>query len=300
MNKTKNINKSVGITQKYILNMINFKIKFLRILIIFTFFLLAYFPVWKRLVMTWYGSDDYSHGFFIVPLCLYIIWQKREILAKIPKNQTNWGLFWVLFSLLIYLIANFAEIVTMSSLSMVLFLAGLILYFYGFLMLKELIFPLAFLVFMIPVPAQIYATLTIPLQLFVSAISTWIASIVGVPVYREGNVINLPEHTLQVVQACSGLRSMISLLTLSTVFGYLTLKSNVLRTILVFSGIPAAIAVNIIRVVGMVIAYYYFDYDLAQGSVHTVFGIFIFILALIIIAGVKGVLSIWDKSATLK
>ena len=91
---------------------------------------------------------------------------------------------------------------------------------------------------------------------------------------------------------------MISLLTLSAVFGYLTLKSNVLRTILFFSGIPAAIFVNIIRVVLMVLAFYYFNYNLTTGTIHTVFGIIIFVLALIFIAITKAVLSIWDKSAT--
>jgi exosortase len=91
---------------------------------------------------------------------------------------------------------------------------------------------------------------------------------------------------------------MVSLLTLSTVFGYLTLKSNALRTILFFSGIPAAIIVNIVRVLVIVLAFYYFHYDLAGGSFHTIFGVVIFFLALIIIAATKGLLSIWDKSAT--
>ena len=179
-------------------------------------------------------------------------------------------------------------------------LAGLVIYFFGFQMFKELMFPLFLLLFMIPVPAQIYATLTIPLQLFVSMVSAGIARILGIPVFREGNVINLPEYTLQVVEACSGLRSMISLLTLSAVFAYITLKSNFLRTVLFITGIPAAIVVNIFRVLLMIVAFYYFQYDLAEGSVHTVFGVVIFILALAIIAGVKGLLSFWDKSADPK
>jgi exosortase len=124
-----------------------------------------------------------------------------------------------------------------------------------------------------------------------------ISNLFGLPVYREGNVIHLPDRTLQVVQACSGLRSMISLLTLSAIFGYLTLKSNLLRTILFFSGIPAAILVNIIRVVLMVVAFYYFNYNLTTGTTHTIFGIIIFALALIFIAITKRVLSLWDKSS---
>jgi exosortase A len=279
-------------------NSISIKLPALLLLaLLFATFILAYFPVWKRLVLTWYTSDDYSHGFFIVPICIYILWRKKNVLAKIPTKPSLWGLALVIFSLLLYLFAYFAEIVTMASFSMVLLLAGLVIYVYGFLMFKELIFELFLLLFMIPVPAQIYSKLTIPLQLFVSKVSVDISSLLGLPIYREGNVIHLPGQTLQVVQACSGLRSMISLLTLSAIFAYLTLKSNVLRTVLFFSGIPAAILVNIIRVLLMVLAFYYFNYDLTKGTTHTVFGMIIFILALIFIAIIKGVLSIWDKSA---
>jgi exosortase len=266
--------------------------------LLFATFILAYFPVWKRLVLTWYRSDDYSHGFFIIPLCFYIIWRKKEILAEIPIKPSLWGLALAIFSLLLYLFAHFAEIMTLTSFSMVLLLAGMVIYFYGFLMVKELLFPLFLLLFMIPVPAQIYAKLTIPLQLFVSKVSVGISSLLGLPIYREGNVIHLHDRTLQVVQACSGLRSMISLLTLCAIFSYFTLKSNLLRSILFLSGIPAAILVNIIRVLLLVFAFHYFNYDLTTGTTHTLFGMIIFILALIFIFVMKRVLSTWDKSAT--
>jgi len=275
----------------------NFSALFLAALL-FATFILVYFPVWKGLIRFWYNSDDYSHGFLIVPLCCYILWRKKEILAEIPKRPSSWGLAFVIFSLLLYLFANFAEIRTAASFSMVLLLAGVIIYFYGFLMFKELLFPLFLLLFMIPVPAQTYATLTIALQLFVSKCSVGLASLFGLPIYREGNVIHLPEQTLSVVRACSGLRSIMSLLTLSALFGYFTLKSNLLRTALFFSAIPAAILVNIIRILLIVFAFNYFNYDLTEGTTHTIFGMIIFILALIIIAITKAVLSIWDKSAT--
>ena len=261
-------------------------------------FMLAYFPVWKRLIVAWSGSEEYSHGFFIVPLFFYILWRKKEILAEIPIKPSLWGLAFVIVSLLLYLFAHLAEIMTVASFSMVLLVAGVVIYFYGFRMLKELIFPLFLLLFMIPVPSQIYAKLTIPLQLFVTKASVGISNILSLPIYREGNVIHLPDRTLQVVRACSGLRSMISLLTLSAIFAYLTLKSNLLRSILFISGIPAAIFVNIIRVLLLVVAFYWFKYDLTTGTIHTVFGIIIFMLALVFIFLIKGVLSIWDKSAT--
>jgi exosortase len=274
--------------------------QWLLLALLFAGFMLAYFPVWKSLVRTWYNSDDYSHGFFIVPICAYIIRQKRATLSTTQIRPSAWGLLVIMLALLLYLLGHLGEIATVASFSMVPVMAGMIIYFSGFQMFKELMFPLCLLLFMIPVPSQIYSTLTIPLQLLVSRVSTGIAGILGIPIFREGNVINLPEYNLQVVAACSGLRSMVSLLTLSAVFGYLTLRSNFLRTILFITGIPAAIVVNIFRVLLMIAAFYYFQYDLAEGSVHKVFGVVIFILALAIIAGMRGLLSFWDTSADPK
>ena len=258
-------------------------------------FLFAYFPVWKRLILSWYSSDEYSHGFFILPLCGYILWQKKDVLAGVPVSPSWWGLVLVVFSLLLYILSDFAGIVTLASFSIVPLLAGVIIYSYGFLMLKELFFPLFLLLFMIPIPAQIYSSLTVPLQLLVTKISVWIAGFLGIPIYREGNVIHLATRTLEVVQACSGLRSMISLLTLSAVLGYLTLRSNPLRAVLFVSGIPAAIFVNIVRVLLLVLAFHYINLDLTEGTVHTLFGMGIFILAWILIIFTKQALSIWDK-----
>jgi len=168
---------------------------------------------------------------------------------------------------------------------------------FGFSILKECAFPLFILLFMIPVPAQIYSQLTIPLQLLVSKTSTGLAHIVGVPIYREGNVIHFPGRTLAVVQACSGLRSLMSLLTLSAIYAYLTLNSNVLRSVLFFSGVPAAILVNIIRVVMIIIAFQYFEFDLTEGKIHTILGVIIFIIAVVIVAATRSVLSKWDNAS---
>ena len=180
---------------------------------------------------------------------------------------------------------------------MVMLIGSTVLYILGKEMLRKLVFPLFLLLFMIPVPAQIYSSLTIPLQLMVSKASVWVAGLVGLPVYREGNVIHLPDRTLEVVQACSGLRSMVSLLTLSVVFGYLTLRSNVLRSILFISGIPAAVLVNVVRVMVLVMAFHYLNYDLTKGTPHTVFGIAIFGLAILLVAIIKGSLSHWERSS---
>jgi exosortase len=148
---------------------------------------------------------------------------------------------------------------------------------------------------MIPIPAQIYSQMTIPLQLLVTKISVWVTANLNIPIYREGNIIHLPDRTIQVVQACSGLRSMISILPIGAILGYFTLQSNLLKSILFLFGVPTAILVNIIRVVLLVLSFYYFKYDLTAGTIHTVFGMIIFILSLVIIFFAGGILSKWDR-----
>ncbi|WP_459947600.1 exosortase/archaeosortase family protein [Desulfocastanea catecholica] len=263
-------------------------------------FILVYFPVWKGLVLTWYRSDDYSHGFFIIPIVIYSLWQKREELVRLPVHSSRFGLVLLIISLILYIFAFYAEIKTGVSLAMIVTIVSVVLFFFGFALFREILFILLFLLFMIPVPDQIYAAMTTPLQLVVSQVSVWFVMVLGLPIFREGNIIHLPEHTLEMVQACSGLRSLMSLLTLSVVIAYFTLRSNWLRVILLFSAIPAAIIVNIIRIMIMILAFYYFDLDLTQGTVHTVFGTIVFILAIILVILVRGALSFWDRSVIEK
>jgi exosortase len=167
-------------------------------------------------------------------------------------------------------------------------------------MLLAVIFPLCFLLFMIPVPSQLYSLMTIPLQLMVTKISIMLTAAIGIPVFAEGNVLHLPERILEVVEACSGLRSLLSLFVLSLVFGYFSLRSTLLRSILFVSAIPVAILVNVIRVSLIIAAFYYFDFDLTSEAVHTYLGIGVFLLALIIIFAEKGILGHWDQSADKK
>ncbi|WP_321371033.1 exosortase A [uncultured Desulfuromusa sp.] len=258
-------------------------------------FIIVFYPTWQSLFQVWSSSDDYSHGFLIVPLCLYLLWQKREDL-KHAAIKPSWVAFpLVLLSLFLYVVAQYAEILTLAPLAMILFLGSSTVFLFGVQVFKVCMFPLFLLLFMVPVPTQIYAALTIPLQLFVTKMTVYISSLIGIPILREGNVISLPEHTLQVVQACSGLRSIMSLLTLGVVIGYFGLKSNLLRTVLFVSAVPIAILVNIVRVLLMVIAFYYFNFDLAEGTIHTAFGAGIFGLSIVLFLLFREVLVLCEK-----
>lgn len=258
-------------------------------------FLGAFYPVWKKLILTWHQSEDYSHGFLIVPICLYIVWQKKDVLARTPIAPSWRGFPFVLIALIFYMIGSLAEITTLASFSLVLFIASVVMFLFGVKILKIVSFPLILLLFMIPIPVQIYSMVTMPLQLFVSKTSAWLGALLGVPILREGNILQLPGRTFAVVQACSGLRSIISLLTLSIVFGYFTLKSNVFRSLLFVSGVPSAVLVNVIRVLLMVLAFHYFQFDLTSGTIHTIFGIIIFIMALMFVLMFGKIFSVWEK-----
>lgn len=258
-------------------------------------FILIFLPTWQSLFNAWSSSDDYSHGFLIVPLSLYFAWQKRDELRAATVKPSWLALPLPLFSLFLYVVSQYAEIWTLAPLAMILFMASSVYFIFGIHVFKISIFPLFLLFFMVPIPAQIYATLTIPLQLFVTKMTVLISAMMGIPILHEGNVIYLPEHTLQVVQACSGLRSIMSLLTLGIVIAYFSLRSNLLRTILFVFAIPIAILVNIIRVLLMIIAFYYYNFDLAEGTIHTAFGAAIFGLAIVLFLLFRKVLVLCEK-----
>jgi exosortase len=248
--------------------------------LLFLSFFCAYFSTITSLVSAWAHSDDYSHGFAIIPLAVYILWQKRQTLHTEPVRGSWWGLLVALAVLIVYVAARKGEMQTIASVSMIFFLWGGVIFLFGFAVFRACLFPLLILFFMIPVPAQVIASLTIPLQLIVTKASVGLASLIGIPIFREGNIIQLPQGTFQVVQACSGLRSIMTMMTLGAILAYLSLRSNLLRGILFLLAVPIAIAVNILRVFLLVVVFYYLAFDMSEGTVHTFLGLFVFGIAI--------------------
>jgi len=247
-------------------------------ILLFAAFMTVNYPVLRSLVRVWSSSDDYSHGFLIIPLSAYMLWQNRSTLAAQPADGSWFGLLVAILALFMFLFGIFGAVYTLTSIAMVIFIWGAVLFLFGFKQFRSCCFPLFFLLFMIPVPSQVYAALTNPLQFAVTKVTVSMASMMGMPIYREGNVIHLPDMTFQVVQACSGLRSIMTMLTLGAVLGYFSLRSLPLRMILVAAGVPIAIAVNIFRVFAMVVAYNYFKLNLTEGTPHTILGLIVFAL----------------------
>jgi exosortase len=168
----------------------------------------------------------------------------------------------------------------LSRVSFLLVLAGLVIFFLGWKCFRAILFPWAFLLLMIPIPAIIFNQITFPLQILASKVAANTLPLAGVPVLREGNIINLPAMPLEVAQACSGIRSLLSLGTLAVIYGYLMESRNWMRTLLALASIPIAVVANSLRIVGTGLLVQYWDPDKAEGFFHAFSGWLIFVVSL--------------------
>jgi exosortase len=177
---------------------------------------------------------------------------------------------------------------------MVLTIVSTIIYLFGLGTLKNIAIPLALLFLVIPIPNQFLSMLTATLQIKVSQASTVLAQLFSIPIFREGNVLHIPDKTFQVVEACSGIRSLISLSTLSLIFSYFTLNRWWSVTALLLLSIPVAVVINILRVVSLVVVYHWFKIDLSVGTAHTVAGLVLFLFGLFLLNLLQRVLKSWE------
>ena len=249
-------------------------------------FLLLYWPVLTKLVHDWANDDNYSHGFLIVPLAAYFVWERRHRLAGLPITPSAIGLVAIGFGLAMLLAGLLGAELFLTRASMIPVIGGAVLFVLGWRMLWALIFPLAFLLLMIPIPAIIFNQIAFPLQLLASQVGEATLSTLGIPVLREGNLIILANTTLEVAEACSGIRSLISLLTLGIVFGYFTDPRPPVRMAITLSTIPIAIVANAARVAGTGVAAHYYGVEAAQGFFHSFSGWLVFVFAFVMVLAV--------------
>ncbi len=251
----------------------------------------VYGQVLLRLVQDWETDENYSHGFLIIPLAAYFAYERRARLGSLPvRPLTLWGGLVVIGSLALLTAGTLGSEFFLTRVSLVGALAGIVLYLYGSQHLRVLAFPLAFLLLMIPIPAILFNQIAFPLQLVASKLGENMMSVADVPVLREGNVIILASTTLEVAEACSGIRSLISLLSLGIVFGYFMDAGPAVRVALALSTIPLAIATNALRVAGTGIAAHYWSPEAAQGFFHTFSGWLVFVTAFVLLVGVAQLL----------
>ena len=243
----------------------------------------CYAPVLYRLVHQWATDEDMGHGFFVPLVAGYIAWQRRAELAAVKPVPNYWGLVLVVLGAIQMMLGTLGAQIFIARTAFLVSLVGAVLFLGGTRALKILAFPLFLLCFMFPLPAIIYAQITLPLQLFASRVAeTILWHLFGIPVLRDGNVLELANQKLSVVEACSGIRSLISLAFLSLVYAYFFDKKVWMRWVLLAATIPIAIAANATRVTltGLISEW---RADLAHGFFHTLEGWVLFLVALVLL-----------------
>jgi exosortase len=242
-----------------------------------------YAPVLYWLALNWAAVDDASHGFLIVPLALYFAWEKRPQIARAKIEPSWWGLPFLAVGALALTIGRLGVEFTMMRIGFVLTLMGLVLLMLGRRIFGILLFPLAFLFLMIPIPQSILNVVAFPLQLIAADLAVQSLYYLHIPALREGNIIHLANQTLFVAEACSGIRSLMALLTLGIVFAYFFRRSWTIRAILVLSAIPIAILVNAFRVALTGVLTHYYGEAAASGWIHETEGFFTFGIAFVLL-----------------
>jgi exosortase len=259
----------------------------------------VYYGTLWRLVLDWWTDPNFSHGFFVPAFSALVVWQKRGELRALPRNPSWFGLLIMAGALSILVVGVLGAEFFLSRSSFVFLLAGLVIYFLGWSAFRIVLFPWACLFLMIPIPTIIFNQIAFPLQLLASSFASSVLTIVGVPVLQEGNILQLPAMSLEVAQACSGIRSLVSLGTLSVIYGYFLEPSTFRRIVLLAAAIPIAIVANGMRVVGTGLLVHYWDPGKAEGFFHTFEGWVIFVLSLGLLFSIHGLMSLpaqWRKA----
>jgi exosortase len=240
----------------------------------------AYFRVLIKLVSDWWQFSDYSYGFLVPPFAAYLLWTKRESLLRTKIAPTWSGLAVVALGMVLLLLGVYGSELFLSRLSFVVVCTGLVLSFGGWKLLREMRYPLMILVLAIPIPALVLTQITFPLQIMASKLASALLPLFGVPVLREGNIIVLPAMSLEVAEACSGIRSLMSLFTISVLYGYFRDRSIARRVILALASIPIAIATNAARLLGTGLCVQYWDPTKALGFFHEFSGWLMFVVSM--------------------
>jgi exosortase len=252
--------------------------------------LLLYASVIKDLVLQWWTDADYGHGFFVPLFSGYILWRERDRWTKTEIKPSNFGFVVMLGAIALLLLGSLGAEFFTSRFSLLVLLAGIILFLAGWKMLRAVSFPLGYLMWMIPIPVIIYNQITFPLQLIASRLATAWLEFAQVPVLRDGNILIMSNYSLEVVEACSGIRSLMTLMALAVAYGYLVSPRRWVRYALAAFMVPVAIGTNAVRIMGAAIVARHFGPAAAEGFLHKFSGWVIFLVALVLMFGTHWIL----------
>ncbi|HSL05681.1 MAG TPA: EpsI family protein [Nitrospiraceae bacterium] len=227
-----------------------------------------------------WGSEDYSHGIFVPLISLFLIWQARHRIDEVRAENSWWGLVVISAGLFLYWIGELATLYVLQHVSLWMVIVGLVIASIGVRGVRAIVFPLSYLLTCIPLPVFFYANLSSQLQLWSSALGVGCLQLVGVTAFRDGNVIDLGPVQLQVVEACSGIRYLLPLISLALLCGYFFKDRMWKRVVLVLSSIPISIVVNGFRIgmIGVLVEWY--GQGTAEGFYHLFEGWLLFMASL--------------------
>jgi exosortase D (VPLPA-CTERM-specific) len=256
--------------------------------------LLLYWDVFSRLIEIWDTTEEYGHGFIIPVITLYFIWEKRALILSYPIKGSWLGLFFIIFALLGYFVGTVGDVGFLLRFSLIASLLGLSLAFLGLKITKIILIPILILIFSFPLPPVLQAGLTAKMQLISSELGVIFIRFCNIPVFLEGNMIDLGHYRLQVVEACSGLNYLFPLMSLSFIAAYLYQVTLWKRILLFLTSIPITILMNSFRigVVGLLVEY--FGNSMAEGFVHDFEGWVVFMGCLLVLVTEMWLLS-WNE-----
>lgn len=258
--------------------------------------LLLYASALKHLVGQWWSDPDYSHGFFVPLFSGYVLWRQRKSWMKTEVKPSNIGLLAMLAAVGLLLLGSLGAELFTTRFSLLILLAGIVLFLAGWKFLRAVSFPLAFLLFMIPLPAIVYNQITFPLQLLASHFATFWLELVHVPVLRDGNILMFSNYSLEVVEACSGIRSLLALISLAVIYGYFLERQLWVRISLVVLMVPIAIVSNATRIMGAGMMAHRFGPSAAEGFLHEFSGWVIFVVAMLLLFAMHWILRCFGKA----
>ena len=254
-----------------------------RFIILLFLWVIAFYPILPGLLSTWVNHSNNSYGMLVPLISLYFIWQKKRRLRLDQVAHSNWGVVIFISSIVVYLLSYAGDVAVIARSMMVFSLMGLVLFTLGKKNFKQLLFPLLFLLFMVPIPDSILIEVGLPLQLIASDISALVLRTLSIPVYQEGNMLYFAQTQLEVAEACSGIRSISALVMLSVIFCHVLRHSWWKKSILLLSTVPLGMLLNIIRVSSIGLLAHFFGANVARGFLHEFSGIAIFITAFIVL-----------------
>ena len=239
----------------------------------------AFWPILVSMYGSWFDEHSYmEHGILVVPAALYMVWTKRQRLMQVPRKPSAWGILLMFWGAMQAMLGLAAHWIWAGRISFLISLVGALVSLYGFKMVRELAYPLCTMILMIAPPTFVYANLTLSLQLLASKLGEAFLEVLGYSVVREGNILELVGTKLSVEEACSGIRSLFSILFMCALYDYFFVSDKWMRTIILVMATPVAILGNAGRIVATGIASQY-NRELVQGSAHEAFGYVSVVLA---------------------